>query len=52
MLIEVALPIPSKDTFIYSVPANIKDGIEIGKRVFVPLGKRKSIGYNKNYYSD
>ena len=45
MLIEVALPIPSKDTFIYSVPANIKDGIEIGKRVFVPLGKRKSIGY-------
>ncbi|NIQ14730.1 MAG: DEAD/DEAH box helicase family protein, partial [Candidatus Dadabacteria bacterium] len=45
MLIDVALPISSNETFVYSVPRKFEDGIEVGKRVFVPFGNRKAIGY-------
>ena len=44
--VQVALPVPSEEFFLYSVPKRFSDGIEIGKRVFVPFGKtRKAIGY-------
>jgi primosomal protein N' (replication factor Y) len=43
--IEVAVPIPSEETFHYSVPAHLEDGVEIGKRVLVPFRNRKAIGF-------
>lgn len=38
-LIEVALPIPINQTFIYKIPESEANSI-VGKRVVVPLGKR------------
>ena len=43
--VQVALPIPSEQLFTYSVPEHLIEGIALGKRVFVPFGKRKAIGY-------
>lgn len=44
--VQVALPVPSEELFLYSVPGRFSGGVEIGKRVFVPFGKtRKAIGY-------
>ncbi|MBI2487990.1 MAG: primosomal protein N' [Deltaproteobacteria bacterium] len=43
--IEVAVPIPSEETFHYSAPTHLKDGLEIGKRVLVPFKNRKAIGF-------
>lgn len=44
-VIEVAVPIPNEETFCYSVPPHLKDGVEIGKRVLVPFKNRKSLGF-------
>ena len=44
-IVQVALPIHSEQLFLYSVPKRFRQGISIGKRVFVPLGNRKAIGY-------
>lgn len=43
--IEVAVPIPSEETFHYSVPSHFEGGVEIGKRVLVPFKNRKAIGF-------
>lgn len=43
--IEVAVPIPSEETFHYSVPSHLADGVEIGKRVLLPFKNRKAIGF-------
>lgn len=44
--VQVALPVPAEELFLYSVPGRFSGGVEIGKRVFVPFGKtRKAIGY-------
>jgi primosomal protein N' (replication factor Y) (superfamily II helicase) len=45
MYIEVAIPIPSDRTFTYSVPAESRGDIAVGKRVLVPFGKRSLTGY-------
>ena len=45
MIIEVALPIPTRENFLYFVPPHLTDGIEIGKRVFIPFKNRKAIGF-------
>ncbi len=42
---QVALPINSEQLFLYSIPKRFPDGVTIGKRVFVPFGNRKAIGY-------
>ena len=39
------MPIHSEQLFLYSVPKRLREGIATGKRVFVPLGRRKEIGY-------
>ena len=44
-IVQVALPIPSEQLFLYSVPDHFPDGAATGKRVFVPFGNRKAIGY-------
>ncbi len=44
-IVQVALPIHSEQLFLYSVPKHFREGIATGKRVFVPLGNRKAIGY-------
>ncbi len=43
--VEVALPIPLRQTFTYRVPAALRDAIVPGTRVLVPFGKRKLTGY-------
>ncbi len=45
MIIEVALPIPTKENFLYFVPPHLADGVEVGKRVFIPFKNRKAIGF-------
>ena len=44
-IVQVALLIHSEQLFLYSVPRCFQDGVAVGKRVFVPLGNRKAIGY-------
>ena len=44
-IVQVALPIHSEQLFLYSVPKHLREGTATGKRVFVPLGNRKAIGY-------
>ncbi len=43
--ISVAIPIPTTDAFYYSVPAELQDGVEIGKRVVVPFRNRRALGF-------
>ena len=43
--IEVALGIPLAKLLSYRVPDELRSGTEVGKRVLVPLGKRKVTGY-------
>src|SRR6185436_19191105 len=43
--VEVALPVPLRQTFTYSLPDRIKTRVSIGSRVSVPLGKRMLTGY-------
>jgi len=45
MYVDVALNIPSDKTFTYEVPAELRDEIETGKRVFVPFGNKKRTGF-------
>lgn len=45
MFSEIALNIPSDKLFTYDVPAGLEQSIEIGKRVFVPVGKKKRTGF-------
>ena len=39
------MPIHSEQLFLYSVPKRFRQETATGKRVFVPLGNRKAIGY-------
>lgn len=43
--IEVALGIPLAKLLSYRVPDRLRSSIEVGKRVLVPLGKRRVTGY-------
>ncbi len=48
MTVEVLVEIKSKQidkTFTYKVPDNLKDKIQVGKRVFVPFGRQKLEGF-------
>jgi primosomal protein N' (replication factor Y) (superfamily II helicase) len=44
MFVNVALNIPADKLFTYEVPSCLSDQIEIGKRVFVPFGRKKRTG--------
>jgi primosomal protein N' (replication factor Y) (superfamily II helicase) len=45
MYVNVALNIPADKLFTYCVPENMQPATEIGKRVFVPFGRRKRTGF-------
>jgi len=45
LFIEVALNLPLTKNFHYRIPEHLKSSVEVGKRVLVPLGKRKATGY-------
>jgi primosomal protein N' (replication factor Y) len=45
MFVRVAVNIASDKTFIYAVPDRFENGIATGKRVLVPLEKRRLPGY-------
>ncbi|HVO65438.1 MAG TPA: primosomal protein N' [Syntrophales bacterium] len=45
MFVTVAVNIPSHKTFSYAVPAALQNDILIGKRVYIPFGKRRLTGY-------
>lgn len=42
---EIALPLPLRQTFTYSLPAFLQENIKIGSRLLVPFGKRNLTGY-------
>lgn len=43
--VEVALPLPLKQTFTYRLPVGLQENIKIGARLLVPFGKRQLTGY-------
>lgn len=43
--VEVALPVPLRKTFLYSVPDRFRGRVKPGSRVVVPFGKRKMTGF-------
>jgi primosomal protein N' (replication factor Y) len=44
--VEVALPLPLRQTFTYKVPFSVQRAIQLGDRVLVPFGKRHLTGYS------
>ncbi|MEW6614895.1 MAG: primosomal protein N' [Thermodesulfobacteriota bacterium] len=50
--VEVAPSLPLSKTFYYQVPENLRDSLEIGKRVLVPFGKRRITGYALGFPSE
>jgi primosomal protein N' (replication factor Y) (superfamily II helicase) len=47
--IRVAVPIRNEETFYYSVPLHLQDGIQIGKRVLVPFKSRRTLGFTVGF---
>ena len=45
MYAEVAIALPVEKTLHYAIPAQLRPICEVGKRVLVPLGKRRVTGY-------
>ena len=45
MFVDVALNIPVDKLFTYEVPENLRLEVQIGKRVYVPFGRRKRTGF-------
>ena len=48
MIAEIVVGLPIDKTFHYSVPARLEDKICAGKRVWVPFGPRRLVGYVVN----
>ncbi len=44
-LVEVAVPLPLQEAFVYSVPAALDAHLHAGARVQVPFGRRSLVGY-------
>ncbi|MDP3787222.1 MAG: primosomal protein N' [Candidatus Omnitrophota bacterium] len=42
---EIAVGLPIRKPFHYKVPQELKDRVDVGKRVWVPFGTRRLIGY-------
>ncbi len=42
---EIAIGLPIRKPFHYKIPLELKDKVDIGKRVWVPFGSRKVVGY-------
>lgn len=50
--VEVALPVPLKRLFTYTVPQEVALRPELGQRVRVPFGKRRLIGFVAAVHSE
>ena len=44
-LVEVAVPLPLHDVYVYSVPEGLDAQLALGARVKVPFGRRNLVGY-------
>ena len=42
---EIALDLPINKTFHYNIPREMAKYVDVGKRVWVPFGRRRMIGY-------
>lgn len=47
--IRVAIPIQNEETFYYSVPLYLQDGIQVGKRVLVPFKSKRALGFTVGF---
>ena len=45
LYVEVALPLPLRQTFTYRLPIGLRENIKTGARLLVPFGKRQLTGY-------
>ena len=45
LFVEVSLSLPFSKHLHYRIPEQLKSSVEVGKRVLVPLGKRRVTGY-------
>jgi primosomal protein N' (replication factor Y) len=45
LYVEVALPLPLRQTFTYRLPVGLRENIKTGARLLVPFGKRQLTGY-------
>lgn len=52
MYAEIALPNAVRQVFTYAVKAEMQDDIRIGMRVWVPFGRRKTIGMVVNIHNN
>ncbi len=43
--VEVALPVPLRQTFTYRLPLGLRENVKLGARLLVPFGKRQLTGY-------
>ncbi|HEY8561579.1 MAG TPA: primosomal protein N' [Pyrinomonadaceae bacterium] len=43
--VEVALPVPLRQTFTYRLPLGLRENVRTGARLLVPFGKRQLTGY-------
>ncbi|HSK70260.1 MAG TPA: hypothetical protein VK892_01095, partial [Pyrinomonadaceae bacterium] len=43
--VEVALPLPLRQTFTYRLPVGLRENVRLGARLLVPFGKRHLTGY-------
>lgn len=43
--VEIALPLPLRQTFTYRLPLGLRENVQIGARLLVPFGKRQLTGY-------
>jgi primosomal protein N' (replication factor Y) (superfamily II helicase) len=43
--VEVALPLPLRQTFTYRLPVGLRENVKTGARLLVPFGKRQLTGY-------
>ncbi len=43
--VEIALPIPLRQTFTYRLPLGLRENVRLGARLLVPFGKRQITGY-------
>jgi primosomal protein N' (replication factor Y) (superfamily II helicase) len=50
--VEVALPLPLRRTFTYSVPEGFREVVKPGARLLVPFGKRNITGYAVALFSE
>ncbi len=50
--VDVAPGLPLPKTLCYQAPESLRDDIEVGKRVLVPLGNRKITGYVVGFHGE